>query len=167
MVSCTNCKSQFASGQGLLSRVYSMNRRGLITQPCGAPVFNTEGILPPIQTGWSLFARESNIQCRPLKPRVLSWPINFMWESVLNAELKYKNQNSVFIFKMWGLSGGQWRWRPLWIFFYWGSRLVGMLLQVCWKTSFSKYFIRMGLRTTGQYLLGLDAVDLCRYRVVF
>ena len=69
-----------------------VNRRGLSTQPWGAPVLSTniEEVSLPIWTVWGLLLRKSNIQLQSvvLKPRVLRLPISSTRENVSNAELK-------------------------------------------------------------------------------
>ena len=79
-----------SSGYELSSAADGVNRRGLSTQPWGAPV---EEVRLPIRTLLGLLVRKSKIQLPSavLKPRVISFPISFEGEIVLNAELKSTN----------------------------------------------------------------------------
>ncbi len=95
VVSYANFTIEFSPCRGLQLWVYSVNRRGLSTQPWGALVLNirVEEERLPIGTDRGLFVRKSSIQLQRvvLMPRVFSFPVSFMGEIVLKAELKSTN----------------------------------------------------------------------------
>ena len=66
-------------------------RRGLSTQPWGAPVLRVseEEVWLPILTTWGLLVRKSRIQLHRgvLRPRLLSFGTSLAGTMVLNAEL--------------------------------------------------------------------------------
>ena len=78
--------------QSCVNREY---RRGLSTQPWGAPVFRVrvEDVALPIRTACGLPARKFRIQSQRamLSPRSLSLVTSFRGMMVLNAELKLMN----------------------------------------------------------------------------
>ncbi len=46
---------------------------------------------------------------------------------------------------------------------WWGCRPVEMLSLMCWRSSFSKHCIRIGVTATRQQSFSLDTVDFFRY----
>src|SRR4029434_8180982 len=94
VVSSANFRMMLELCVATQSCVYREYRRGLSTQPWGAPVLRVseEEECLPILTTWGLLVRKSRIQLHRgvLRPRLLSFGTSFLCLAdtiVLNAEL--------------------------------------------------------------------------------
>src|SRR4029434_6274585 len=83
------------------SCVYREYRRGLSTQPWGAPVLGVSEmeVWLPILTTWGLLVRKSRIQLHRgvLRPRLLSLGTSLAGTIVLNAELQSTNSILTYV----------------------------------------------------------------------
>ena len=156
---------------GVQSCVSRVKRRGLSTQPCGAPVLRVMllEMLLPTRTAWGLWLRKSSsqLQREVLRPSLSSLQISCCGIMVLNAELK--SMNSILTYESflsrWVSAG----WRAeqiassvdrfaLYANWY-GSRLGGRVDFMCDRTSRSKHFMIMGVSATGRLALKQDGDD--------